>query len=551
MSAVPEVVTIQAGNFSNFIGTHWWNIQESSFCYTPDTSIPLDINHDVMFREGLNLQGEVTYTPRLVLIDLEDNLASIRKECPLYRSSSEDNKKPLWDGPVEMMKSPEIKKNPFLDEFEKLSELSKDGTTPDRNIIGEHSNFKEDYDFNKPTTVWSDYLKTNLHPRSLCLFQEPNPSIEKTPLDLYSSGEEIYSKSGKEMIEDAVRRMCEECDNLQGFHLLFDAHNGFSGITNNILQYLEDEYRRRPFVCFPVFQENKNMPIQDVKEQMHRLYAILNSMSNMNNYCSFFSPLSLSDDVVKLTGPYKSFPYIEYNPTLLYNISAIYAAAIETLTSPYRLKSLNCDMQHVVSSVSTYGRKLVSSSACLPFPLSHDAYLSAMVEKDVPEYYMTSLTPFYKPESERAMLQYSILRGVPVNKFQNPKKSIFHSQSSDEIFVDYLSKYSPSSMINVTVFPEMCSVATPFPKFFKPIVSDCGFLKQHVNLNQKGVSKVPVAASFVSSDSAGKFIGDLISEASKLTYKEYVKCTETTYEKDNHVEIIENLRNLQDNYQDY
>ncbi|PRD23362.1 UNVERIFIED_CONTAM: Protein misato-like protein 1 [Trichonephila clavipes] len=360
-----------------------------------------------------------------------------------------------------------------------------DGTNVDGNRIGEPSNSHELYDFNKLTTVWCDFLKTNLHPRSLCLFQEPNPSDEKLPLDLYSSGEEIYLKSGKEMIEDSVRRMCEECDNLQGFHLLFDAHNGFSGITNNVLQYLEDEYRRRPSLCFPVFQENKDMPIQDVKEQMHRLYAILNSMNNLNNYCTFFSPLSLSEDVVKLAEPYKSFPFIEYDPTLLYNTSAIYAAAIETLTSPYRLKSLNCDMHQLTSSVLTYGRKMVCSSASLPFPLNHDAYLSAMIEKDVPEYYMTSLTPFYKPNSERAVLQYSVLRGVPVNKFQNPKK-IFHAQTSDEIFVDYLSKYSPSSMINVSVFPEMCSVAAPFPNFFKPIVSDCGFLKQHVTLNQKG-----------------------------------------------------------------
>ncbi|GFQ83791.1 protein misato homolog 1 [Trichonephila clavata] len=550
MSPAPEVVTIQAGNFSNFIGTHWWNIQESSFSYTPDSSIPLDINHDVMFREGLNLYGEVTYTPRLVLIDLQDNLTSIRKECPLYRTPNEDKKEPLWDGPVEVIKSQEVKKNPFLDEFERLSEFSRDGMNVDGNRIGEPSNSQELYNFNKPTTAWCDFLKTNLHPRSLCLFQEANPSDEKSPLNLYSNGEEIYLKSGKERIEDAVRRMCEECDNLQGFHLLFDAHNGFSGITNNVLQYLEDEYRRRPSLCFPVFQENKDMPIQDVKEQMHRLYAILNSMNNLNNYCTFFSPLSLSEDVVKLAEPYKSFPFIKYDPNLLYNTSAIYAAAIETLTSPYRLKSLNCDMHQLTSSVLTYGRKMVSSSACLPFPLSHDAYLSAMIEKDVPEYYMTSLTPFYKPNSERAVLQYSVLRGVPVDKFQNPKK-IFRAQTSDEIFVDYLSKYSPSSMINVSVFPEMCSVAAPFPKFFKSIVSDCGFLKQPATLNQKGVSKIPVAASFVSSDSAGKFIGDLISEALKLPFKEYVKCTEPTYEKDNHVEIIENLRNLQDNYQDY
>lgn len=31
MSSSHEIVTIQAGNYANFVGTHWWNIQVSIF----------------------------------------------------------------------------------------------------------------------------------------------------------------------------------------------------------------------------------------------------------------------------------------------------------------------------------------------------------------------------------------------------------------------------------------------------------------------------------------------------------------------------------------
>lgn len=46
-----EIVSLQFGHYSNFIGTHWWNIQETGFDYTGDSLS--EINHDVLFREGL------------------------------------------------------------------------------------------------------------------------------------------------------------------------------------------------------------------------------------------------------------------------------------------------------------------------------------------------------------------------------------------------------------------------------------------------------------------------------------------------------------------
>ncbi|KAG8171033.1 hypothetical protein JTE90_005175 [Oedothorax gibbosus] len=113
MSSSKEIVTIQVGNFANFIGTHWWNIQESSFCYTPDSSIPLDINHDVMFREGQNFRGEVTYTPRVLVVDLPENLRSIREECPLYRSADEDKTDAPWEGALEVIRKTRQEKTHF------------------------------------------------------------------------------------------------------------------------------------------------------------------------------------------------------------------------------------------------------------------------------------------------------------------------------------------------------------------------------------------------------------------------------------------------------
>lgn len=51
-----EIIYIQAGNFSNHIGTHFWNAQESYFAYGEDADEPV-VNHDVSFREGLSSQA--------------------------------------------------------------------------------------------------------------------------------------------------------------------------------------------------------------------------------------------------------------------------------------------------------------------------------------------------------------------------------------------------------------------------------------------------------------------------------------------------------------
>lgn len=79
-----EILYVQAGNLANYIGTHFWNTQESYFTYSDDDEAL--VNHDTSFREGetskvlscsitagLGLnpvrQGDPTYCPRLIAFD--------------------------------------------------------------------------------------------------------------------------------------------------------------------------------------------------------------------------------------------------------------------------------------------------------------------------------------------------------------------------------------------------------------------------------------------------------------------------------------------------
>lgn len=49
-----EIIYIQAGNFANHVGSHFWNAQESYFTYREGTDSIVD--HDISFREGQTLK---------------------------------------------------------------------------------------------------------------------------------------------------------------------------------------------------------------------------------------------------------------------------------------------------------------------------------------------------------------------------------------------------------------------------------------------------------------------------------------------------------------
>ena len=231
-SSTREVITLQFGHYSNFVGTHWANIQESSFCYDPSSSSKKDISHDVLFREGLTLRGEQTYTPRLLIFDLKGSLRNLPRYGTLYKTTTYGNES-LWSGNVSVHECKPEPKNEFLmDLEEELMEFQSDtnsvsdSETLDRPSI---SSFTEEdkrplrdkfYNLDQDISVWSDFLGTSLHPKSIQLIRDFCHGEGSNPFDVFGYGQHLAKEEHFfDEFENNLHFFVEECDSLQGFQV--------------------------------------------------------------------------------------------------------------------------------------------------------------------------------------------------------------------------------------------------------------------------------------------------------------------------------------------
>ena len=97
-----EIVTFQLGGVANHVGTHWWNLQEAGFIFDPALLPQKEVENDILFRLGLSLWGQETYTPRLLLCDVRTSLRTeLSHRCEVD----------TWTGPVEIMDRGVLKNN--------------------------------------------------------------------------------------------------------------------------------------------------------------------------------------------------------------------------------------------------------------------------------------------------------------------------------------------------------------------------------------------------------------------------------------------------------
>ena len=59
-TARDAVITLQVGHYANHVGAHFWNTQEASFVYSTQDVTHLEVNHGVLFRQGVTPRGEVS-----------------------------------------------------------------------------------------------------------------------------------------------------------------------------------------------------------------------------------------------------------------------------------------------------------------------------------------------------------------------------------------------------------------------------------------------------------------------------------------------------------
>ncbi|PCH42910.1 tubulin nucleotide-binding domain-like protein [Wolfiporia cocos MD-104 SS10] len=333
-----EIIYIQAGPFANYIGTHFWNTQESYFTY--DDNEEADINHDVSFREGLNHKGEPTYCPRLLLFDRKANFGTLSSSGGLYGDQDElddDAQDSLWSGSVDEYRQDRIRKSSYhahLDDADSTPQVDKPESVPSQAAV----------------RYWSDYSRTFFHPRSLQRL--PDLAEWENPEGDWNQGRETFERHDHastdtaldtSLMEDSFRLSVEECDHLQGIQVLNETAT-FGGFIDAFLTSFRDEFPKLACLSFPLL--SNSAPRKTDADDDLSLRRTINDalcLRSLDTLASMSVPLQTPS--LWAPGPWLDGTSVELRS--IYHTSAVLSAHIESATLPLRWKGSADDMASI------------------------------------------------------------------------------------------------------------------------------------------------------------------------------------------------------------
>ncbi|XP_011783730.1 PREDICTED: protein misato homolog 1 isoform X1 [Colobus angolensis palliatus] len=557
-----EVLTLQLGHFAGFVGAHWWNQQDAALGRATDAKeSPGELCPDVLYRTGRTLHGQDTYTPRLILMDLKGSLSSLKEEGGLYRDKQLDAAI-AWQGKLTTHKEELCPKNPYLQDFLSAEGvLSSDGVWRVKSI----PNGKGSPPLTTATTpkplipteasirVWSDFLRVHLHPRSICMIQKYNHDGEAGRLEAFGQGESVLKEPKyQEELEDRLHFYVEECDYLQGFQILCDLHDGFSGVGAKAAELLQDEYSGRGIITWGLLPGPYHRG-----EAQRNVYRLLNTafgLMHLTTHSSLVCPLSLGGSLGLRPEPPVNFPYLHYDATLPFHCSAILATALDTVTVPYRLCSSPVSMVHLADMLSFCGKKMVTAGATIPFPLAPGQSLPDSLMQFGGATPWTPLSACGEPSGTRCFAQSVVLRGIDrachtsqLTPGTPPPSSLHACTTGEEVLAQYLQQQQPRVMSSSHLLLTPCRVAPPYPHLF----SSCSPQGMVLDGSPKGaaVESIPVFGALCSSSSLHQTLEALARDLTKLDLRRWASFMDAGLEHDDVAELLQELQSLAQCYQ--
>ncbi|KAM9214899.1 protein misato homolog 1 isoform 2-T2 [Leptosomus discolor] len=402
--------------------------------------------------------------------------------------------------------------------------------------------------------VWSDYLNVHLHPKSIYVIRQYMHDGECGILEAFGQGESLLQDPGCiEELEDRLHFYVEECDYLQGFQVLCDLHNGFSGVGAKVTELLYDEYSGKGILTWGLTPVTTNTG--DSQKNFCRLMNTALGIVHLSSHSSLFCPLSLSGSLGLKPQPPVTFPYINYDASLNYHSSAILAAALDTLTAPYRLCSSQGSMMHLAETLNFSGRKVVAAWASVPFPALRGCSLPDTLcahQQDVPWKLLSSCR---ERKVSCCFAQSVVLRGVCKGSHsscpgQQPPSPLHACESTEETLQRYLHAVFPGAFSTSHVLEQPCDTLPPYPQFFSPLLTRQGFLlDKPPSYSSAAVESIPVLAALQSSPLLHTLLSGLYKDLQKLNTRRWASFFSAGVEEDDFQEALQELRTLSQCYE--
>ena len=235
------IITLQVGHYSNFIGTHWWNIQQSERLLSNGKEDSSQLEHGLLLREDLEMAtGRIRYTPRLLCIDLKGSLKAMKEDGSFqkeFTTNDGDNKDPQSqlhhiDNGCEGDDIDEDDDEISVDEFapgsfsiHKTERIRRSGIHRGmENTRGDTQSMESNYfGSDDVVEVWSDFMGNDYHQKSVLILDDYWYNSDSNAFSSFGQGFATNTNQNFwDSWEDRMHFFAEECDNLQGFQVRFN-----------------------------------------------------------------------------------------------------------------------------------------------------------------------------------------------------------------------------------------------------------------------------------------------------------------------------------------
>nr|XP_042702220.1 protein misato homolog 1 isoform X7 [Chrysemys picta bellii] len=513
-------LTLQLGSYAGFVGAHWWNLQDAALrCESEVQEQERKICPDVLYRAGRTLSRQETYTPRLILMDLKGSLNSLKQEGCLYGDTKIDTSV-AWQGNLMTHQEDPPAKNLFLQDLSKLEGgMSSDGGFSPRalplskdvsQLPTQLHVSQKGHQLEGSVRVWSDYLRVRLHPRSIFMIHQYNDDGESSQLEAFGQGESLlHDPTYLEELEDRLHFYVEECDYLQGFQILCDLNNGFSGVGAKVTELLHDEYSGRGILTWGLTPVIHNVGVS--WKDFYRLMNTVLGIVHLSSHSSLFCPLSLNGSLgLKPEAPV-TLPYVHYD--------------------------------------------VVAAGTAVPFPMAYgqslpDALCSYQLA--VP---WTPLSSCGEQKDSCCFAQSVVLRGIgKENHISNlppgsqPKSALHVCETGEEVLGSYLHARCPGTFSTSYLIQGPCKVLPPYPQFFSALLNKQGFLLDKLPSCSTAVESIPVLTALQSSPALYSALYRLYKELHQVDVRRWASFFSAGIELYDFQEALHELRTLSQCY---
>ncbi|GLB45716.1 putative tubulin domain containing protein [Lyophyllum shimeji] len=504
-----EIIYIQAGNLSNYAGTHFWNTQET---YLAEETADSPYDFDVSFREGLSPTGRPTICPRLLVFDTKANFGTLAKSNALLGTNEDELPSEdfpvIWNGGVTEYRQDPIPESAYHSSLEKAEEEEDDEK------IDDTDGSREDVRY------WSDFNRLYYIPRTVQPL--PDPAEWENPEGDWNLGQSLFSRYDEDqgLMEGSVRLFLEECDSPQGIQVINDTPT-FGGFINSFLTSFRDQYLKIPCLVFPLLSDavSKRVVPSDDSTGTRKIINDALYLRSLDELASMSVPIQLPN-----AWPTEAWcPYLTAELNNTYHVSAILSAHVETSTLPLRLKGRYDDLGTVANRLNWRGTTRFSElSGIFPFNSAED--------------FERRLVNFSAGGVEHGAKHHQFTRLDVTRGFSPSGLSAYEQWSAGRSLQDaYISR------IHAPPYP----IPTSYPAFFKP--ADDGMPAR------KGIFAQPVQTSVFSSLSTSTQTAHLFSSYA-AAIEAYLKRKPTDqalgFENDELRDLVNDLWTLHDNFND-